>query len=60
MLKMDIHNRAVGYIISRKGIKKLLNKCKPIYSPIDNMIMNNIKIKILYHMSQEGNNIYAI
>jgi glycosyl transferase family 25 len=37
----------VGYIISKKGIKKLLNKCKPIYTPIDNMIMNNIKNKYI-------------
>ena len=35
----------VGYIISNKGIKKLLKHCKPIYTAIDNMIMNNIKNK---------------
>lgn len=33
----------VGYIISRKGIKKLLQNCRPIFTTIDNMIMNNIK-----------------
>ena len=33
----------VGYIISKKGMKKLLKKCVPIYSAIDVMISDNIK-----------------
>jgi len=33
----------VGYIISRKGIKNLLQNCRPISASIDVMIMNNIR-----------------
>ena len=33
----------VGYILSKKGAKKLLNYCKPIYTTIDNMIFDQIR-----------------
>ena len=33
----------VGYIISKRGMKRLLKKCLPIYSAIDVMIQDQIK-----------------
>ena len=33
----------VGYVLSRKGARKLLAMCTPIVAPIDNMIAKNIR-----------------
>ena len=35
------------YIISKKGARKLLKRIKPIYNPIDDMIMNEIEKKTI-------------